>query len=202
MWHRTVSPALGGRFLTTEPPGKFGTQNFSLVQIKDECSKETEWLHVWQTLPQDWLQFEKMRPNSIVGWNLLGRIFLINKTDTIRDFLFLWTLWCVGWKAINNFGTGEASWKWSRYTDEERNKRGAERTESQSLASTKDIQPLRFQLYEQVLLGFSVACSQMDPNQYSSDYTLKTTRETKRQGNQWRPGSWPHFCLAPLSQST
>ena len=45
-----------------------------------------------QTLPHDWLQFEKMRPNSIVGWNLLGRIFIIYKTDTIRDFLFLWTL--------------------------------------------------------------------------------------------------------------
>ena len=111
MWYWTVSPALGGRFLTTEPPGKFETQNFNLVQIKDECSKETEWLHIWQTLPQDWLQFEKMRPNSIVGWNLLGRIFLIYKTDTIRDFLFLWTLWCVGWRAINNFGMGEASLK-------------------------------------------------------------------------------------------
>ena len=49
--------------------------------------------------------------------------------------------------------------------------RGRENTESQSLASTKDIQPLRFQLCEQVLLGFLVACSQMDPNQYSSDYT-------------------------------
>ena len=57
------------------------------------------------------------------------------------------------------------------YTDEERNKRGAEWTESQSLVPTKDIQPLRFQLYEQVLLGFLVACSQMDPNQYSSDNT-------------------------------
>ena len=110
--------------------------------------------------------------------------------------------WCGVWSAINNSGMRESSLKikpvhrWGK-----KQERGRENTESQSLASTKDIQPLRFQLCEQVLLGSLVACSQMDPNQYSSDYTWKTTRETKRQGNQCRPGFWPHFCLAPLSQS-
>lgn len=146
-----------------------------------------------------------MRPNSIVGWDLLGRTVLIYKTDTIRDFLFLlWTLWCVGvvfgvqWIIL---AWENPAWKWSQHTDEERNKRGAERTQSHSAWLLPKTSNLCVSSYvSKCCLAFwLLAAKWILTNTVAIIH--KKLLETKRQGNQCRPGFWPHFCLAPLSQS-
>lgn len=93
--------------------------------------------------------------------------------------------WRGVWSAINHFGMREASLKMKPiHGGGKKSERSRKSTEPLSSSASEAIRPLHFQLQEQMWLGFSVAYSHMHPNGCSSDYTHKTTRDSKRQGDQ------------------
>ena len=113
--------------------------------------------------------------------------------------------WCGVWSAINNFGMRESSLKMKPGKEQERgrerNKRGAERTQSHSpwlLPKTSNLCVSSY-VSKCCLAFWLLAAKWILTNTVAIIH--KKLLETKRQGNQCRPGFWPHFCLAPLSQS-